>query len=56
MKKPTIIERVRSEELPYKAKRPKNSLLSKICLDDNNFKRLPYWQDALERYLFKREI
>lgn len=33
------------------AKRPLNSRLSKKCLDDNGFKRLPIWQDALKRYV-----
>lgn len=33
------------------AKRPLNSRLSKKSLDENGFKRLPEWQDALERYL-----
>jgi len=34
-----------------KALRPCNSRLSKRCLDDNGFARLPPWQDALGRYL-----
>ncbi|MCR5785216.1 MAG: dTDP-4-dehydrorhamnose reductase [Eubacterium sp.] len=33
------------------AKRPKNSRLSKKCLDEAAFKRLPEWRDALKRYL-----
>lgn len=33
------------------AKRPLNSRLSKQCLDEAGFHRLPTWQDALHRYL-----
>ena len=36
---------------PQQAKRPLNSRLSKKCLDDAGFIRLPIWQDALNRYL-----
>ena len=36
---------------PQQAKRPLNSRLSKKSLDDAGFKRLPTWQDALNRYL-----
>ena len=36
---------------PNQASRPLNSRLSKKSLDDNGFKRLPLWQDALKRYL-----
>lgn len=42
---------VKSEEFPTKAARPKNSRLSKKCLDENGFDRLPPWEDAVERYL-----
>lgn len=42
---------VSSNEFPTKATRPKNSRLSKRCLDDNGFDRLPHWEDAVERYL-----
>lgn len=37
--------------VPTQAKRPLNSRLSKKSLDDNGFKRLPDWHDALNRYL-----
>jgi dTDP-4-dehydrorhamnose reductase len=33
-----------------KAPRPKNSRMSKRALDQNEFERLPMWQDALERF------
>ena len=38
-----------------KAKRPKNSRMSKSELDKHGFKRLPEWQDALRRYLLELE-
>ena len=41
---------VTSDMFPAKAKRPKNSRMSKEKLDANEFHRLPTWQDALERY------
>lgn len=42
---------VDSSQFPVKAERPKNSRLSKDKLEQNGFRRLPVWQDALERYL-----
>ena len=36
---------------PVQAIRPLNSRLSKKALDENGFKRLPNWEDALKRYL-----
>ncbi|MEG6612859.1 dTDP-4-dehydrorhamnose reductase [Pseudoclostridium thermosuccinogenes] len=42
---------VDSTAFPVKALRPKNSRMSKDKLDANGFKRLPTWQDALQRYL-----
>lgn len=45
------INPVSSEDFPTKATRPKNSRLSKKCLDENGFSRLPDWEDAVERYL-----
>ncbi len=44
------IKPVPSSEYPAKAERPLNSRLSKVCLDRAGMKRLPTWQDALERY------
>ena len=41
--------------VPNQAKRPLNSRLSKKSLDDNGFKRLPDWKDALNRYLKELE-
>ncbi len=42
---------VSTEEYPTKAARPKNSRLSKTCLEEAGFAKLPTWQDALRRYL-----
>lgn len=45
------IEPVLSTAFPTKATRPHNSRMSKKCLDEAGFNRLPAWQDALSRYL-----
>ena len=45
-----------TSDYPTKAKRPKNSVMSKSCLDINGFKRLPNWKDALQRYLKEIEV
>ncbi len=37
--------------VPNQADRPLNSRMSKLSLDQNGFKRLPTWKDALKRYL-----
>lgn len=42
---------VPSSAYPTKAVRPKNSRLSKACLEKAGFKRLPQWQDAAKRYI-----
>lgn len=47
----TKINLISSKQYPSKALRPKNSRLSKICLDKNDFYRLPSWENALDRYL-----
>ena len=49
--KATVIKPVTTAEYGAKAARPLNSRLSKKCLDDAGFSRLPTWQNALERYL-----
>lgn len=47
------VKPVTSDEYPSKAKRPSNSRMDKTKLDDNGFKRLPDWKDALSRYLLE---
>ena len=49
--KKTCVRAIKTEEYPTKAKRPKNSRLSKKCLDDAGFSRLPDWRDAVARYV-----
>jgi dTDP-4-dehydrorhamnose reductase/dTDP-4-dehydrorhamnose 3,5-epimerase len=44
---------ISSAEYPTKAKRPMNSMLSKVNLDKVGFNRLPNWEDALTRYLIE---
>ncbi len=39
-----------TKDYPTKAIRPLNSKLNKVCLDDDDFDRLPTWQDAVNRY------
>ena len=43
-------------DYPTKAKRPKNSIMSKTSLDENGFNRLPDWKDAIQRYLKEIEV
>ena len=50
----TTVEYLKSK--PQQAKRPLNSRLSKKSLDDAGFKRLPAWQDALNRYLKELKV
>lgn len=49
----TKVNYVITEVYPTRAIRPKNSRLSKRSLDKSEFKRLPEWQDAVERYLVR---
>ena len=49
--KKTRVKAIRTEEYPTPAVRPRNSRLSKDCLDAAGFSRLPPWQDAVRRYL-----
>lgn len=50
------IKPIPSSEYPAKAQRPLNSRLSKECLDRIGIKRLPTWQNALERYFEELKI
>ena len=52
--KDMIVNSITTEEYPTKATRPKNSCLSKDCLDKVGIDRLPSWQSAIERY--KKEM
>ncbi|MBE7091953.1 MAG: dTDP-4-dehydrorhamnose reductase [Clostridiales bacterium] len=45
------INYITSDQYPQKAKRPKNSRMSKEKLTENGFMLLPSWQDALKRYI-----
>ncbi len=45
------INKIPSSEYPTKAVRPLNSRLSKKSLDENGFKRLPNWEDGLDKFL-----
>lgn len=47
----TRIEYIQSEQFIVRARRPKNSRLSKSSLDLAGFSRLPTWKDALLRYI-----
>ncbi|HNX64258.1 MAG TPA: dTDP-4-dehydrorhamnose reductase [Oscillospiraceae bacterium] len=45
------VNHISSSDYPSKAKRPSNSRLSKTSLESNGFSRLPYWEDAVKRYI-----
>lgn len=49
------VRAVATSEYPTLARRPANSRLSKNCLDQAGFARLPRWEDALDRYLNELE-
>lgn len=46
----TQVVAISTDDYPTKAKRPKNSRMSKKKLLDNGFTLLPHWKDAVERY------
>jgi dTDP-4-dehydrorhamnose reductase len=48
------VNNITSDQYPSAALRPKNSRLSKNCLDRAGFERLPHWKDALARYITGR--
>ncbi len=47
----TKINHIITDKYPTRAKRPLNSRLSKEKLSVAGFNRLPFWQDAVKRYL-----
>ena len=47
----TRVNFISSDQFPTRAHRPLNSRLSKASLNDVGFRRLPTWEDALERFL-----
>lgn len=49
----TQVHPILSKDYPVKAKRPKNSCLSKQSLLSNGFDLLPTWQDAVDRFIFE---
>lgn len=51
----TKVNHIPSSAYPTKAMRPLNSRMSKVCLDNAGFNRLPSWQNAVQRYLEKLE-
>lgn len=53
---PTRVNFVTTDQYPVRAHRPSNSRLSKDKLDEAGFKRLPSWEDALDRFLLELNI
>lgn len=45
------VNAISTEQFPTKAKRPANSRMSKQKLEDNEFNKLPAWENAIARYL-----
>ena len=52
----TVIKPIPTSEYKTDAARPLNSRLSKKSLDENGFRRLPHWKDALERFMIQAGI
>lgn len=44
---------ITSDEYSTKAKRPQNSRMSKDCITNNGFKKLPEWEESLRYFLIK---
>lgn len=45
------VNSISTEDYPTRAKRPKNSRMSKQNLEKNGFRQLTTWQNAIDRYL-----
>ena len=60
MKASIIVHHITTEDYfklkPAQAMRPLNSRMSKKSLDDAGFKRLPTWQDALNRFMKEMKV
>ena len=53
---PTRVNFITSDQYPVRARRPFNSRLSKEKLEEAGFRRLPSWEDALDRFLLELGI
>lgn len=49
--KDIVVKPITTEEFKAAADRPKNSRLSKKCLEECGYGKMPDWQDALQRFL-----
>jgi len=52
----TKVNPISAKEYPAKAMRPENSRMSKVKLEENGFKKLPAWQDAVKRFLDENNL
>ncbi len=52
----TKVNPISAKEYPAKAVRPENSRMSKVTLEENGFKKLPAWQDAVKRFLAENNL
>jgi dTDP-4-dehydrorhamnose reductase len=52
----TQIYPIKTSDYPTKAKRPMNSKMSKVKLEQNGFNCLADWKDALKRYMKEIEV
>ncbi|CAN7184183.1 dTDP-4-dehydrorhamnose reductase [Rossellomorea sp. LjRoot5] len=50
------VNSITTEQYPTRAKRPKNSRMSKKKLSDNGFTPLPSWENALNRFFKELEL
>ena len=52
----TKVNHITTQDYPTKAKRPKNSRMSKKSLLDNGFNLMSNWKDALTEYFIELEM